>query len=114
MVGMAVVAARKLDDRIAPSGAARQTHSGHDRLGARRHEPNHLQVRDSRRHELGQLHFLPAGRAEGKTRGGGRRHRLHHVGVGVPQDQRPPGADVVDETTAVRIKDVAADAVIVK
>jgi hypothetical protein len=34
--------------------------------------------------------------------------------MGMAEDQRPPGADVVDELIAVGIDDVAADATVVK
>ncbi len=47
-------------------------------------------------------------RAEGGPARGGLRDGAHHVRVGVAQDERPPGADVVDVLRPVRAVEVRA------
>jgi len=46
--------------------------------------------------------------------GGGVLHRLDHLGVGVAEDHRPPGTDVIDICLAVFVPDSGARATLEK
>jgi hypothetical protein len=65
----------------------------------RRHAPDDL---------VGQVDLALRGRAERRPALGRRDHRGHHLGVGVAEDERAPGAHVVDVVVAVDVDDLGA------
>ena len=107
-VGMAVVAALELDQLAAAGGAARQADRTHPGLGPRAHQPHHLDRRHEADDRFGELHFALGRRTEGEAFQHGALHGLDHRRVAMPQDHRPPRADVVDVALAVGIPEVRA------
>ena len=95
-VGVAVIAAFELDDAAAAGESAGEPQCRHRRLGTRADEAHQLQPGDKSREQLGHLGFELGRRAEGKSAAGRVPHRRDDVGLGVPEHERPPGADVVE------------------
>jgi hypothetical protein len=107
-VAMAVVTALELDDHIAPGEAARQADRAHRSLGAGRHQAHHVHARHALHQQLGQFDLSLGWRAEGKALGRRLLHGSHRVGIGMTEDQRSPGTDVVEVGLAVGIPDPRA------
>jgi len=106
-----VVAALELEHPVAVRDRPREPHRGHRRLGPGRDEPYPL----DRRHRVDDLRReLDLGlrrRAEARPVERGAAHRLDRLGIGVPEDQRPPRLHPVDERAAVgRLEEGAAAA----
>ena len=109
VVGVAVVAARKLDDQVAPLGAARETNRAHRCFGARRHKTHHIEAWVHRRDAFGEQHLRFARRAKGRALGGGASDRLDDGGVRVAKDQRTPRLHKVEPFVAVDVEGAAAE-----
>ena len=93
---MAVVAARELDHPVAPGHGAREPQRAHRRLGAGADEPHHLD-RGNRVDDLGRELDLGLGRgAERRAAVRGGVDRCERLGIGVAEDQGPPGLHPVD------------------
>src|SRR6185436_1793491 len=107
-VGVTVIAAVKLHDHVAAGGGAREPYRRHRRFGAAVHEPQHLERRHPAPDFLGQLYLGLAGRAVGPAAARGVAHRLEHGRMRMTEDQRPPGADVVDIALAVDVVELRA------
>ncbi len=107
-VGVAVVAAFEFDEQVAPGVAARQADGAHGGFGAGGDEAHHVEAGDEFDELFGQVDFSFCGRAEGEAVGGSFLHGADDVGVGMADDQRPPGADVIEVTLAVGIPEVGA------
>ena len=104
---MPVVAAGELDDELASGEAARQADGGHRRLGPGRDEAEPLD--GSATHDLlGQLDLGSGGRAVRRAAGDRLRDGGEDLGVGVPEQHRPPAADEVDVLVAVGVGEVGA------
>ena len=107
-VGVAVVATFELDDLAATGRAARQANRTHRCLSARTDQPHHL----DRRHELddffGEFDLALGRRTERKTFQQRFLHRVHDSRMTVPQNHRPPGADVVDIPFVIGVPEVGA------
>ena len=101
-VDVPVVAAGELDDLRAAGEATGQPDRRHGGLGAGVDQADLLD-RGAVDDLGGQLHLTRGGRAEAGAPGGGGLHGLHHLRVGVPEDQRTPGADQVDVAAAVGV-----------
>ena len=112
MIGVAVVAAFKFHDQIAPGVAARQTQRAHRRLRAGGDHAHHLhrwdQLADQRRHLSFQLRRHAKGRAVFKSL----LDRSHNRWMAVSQDQRTPGADHIHIGLTVDVDDVGTFAVL--
>ena len=67
VVGVAVIAAGELDERIAPGRTAREPDRAHGRFGPRRHQSHHLETIHRGAERLGQLDFAGGGSAVGRT-----------------------------------------------
>ena len=107
-VGVAVVAARELEDAVAVGRAAREPDRAHRGLRAGRDQP-HLLHRRHRVHDLlGEVHLPLGRRAEGRPVCGRLLHGLDDLGVGVAEDERPPRHDPVDVAAALGVLDVGA------
>ena len=107
-IRVAVVAARELDDLVAPGGAACQAHRRHGGLGAAGDQPQHLQAGHPGTHLAGQAHLALGGGAVAGAVGGGRGHRPDDRGRGVAQDAGAVALDVVDVAVALHVPDVSA------
>ena len=110
-IGVAVVAPLELDDAVAAGEGAGEAQGGHGRLRARANEPHQLDRWHRIHHQPRQLHLQLRGRAEA---GAALRRPLEDLDdgwVGVAQDQRPPGEDVVDVLVTVHVVDARAAAV---
>ena len=107
-VGVTVVAARELEDAVAPGEPAREPKCAHRRLGARGDEPHLLDRRHGVDDLLGQLDLPLRRRAEGRPVGSGFLHRLDHLRIGVAEHERAPGHDPVDVALPVRVPEVRA------
>ncbi len=105
-VGMAVIAAFELHDPVAPRGAARQTDGTHGGLGAGVDEAHLLDRRHELAHPPRELRFQCRRRAEAEPPGRHLLHRADHLGVRMPDDHRPPGADVIDVAPPRRVHHV--------
>lgn len=103
---MTVVAPGELDHLGAPGEPAGEPDRRHGRLGPAGHEPDLLQRRDALDHRLGQRDLALGGRAEGRAARDRLLHGGDHLGVRVPEDHRPPGADEVDVLTPVGVGQV--------
>ena len=102
-VGVAVVAAGRLEDPVAMRERARETQRAHRRLRPRGDEAHLLDRRhgvDDLRRELD----LRLGRGA-VARAAQRRlpHGLDRLRVGVTEDERPPGHDPVEEAAALGV-----------
>ena len=107
-VGVAVVAAGELDESIAMCKGSRKPHRGHRGLGARGDEPDPLDRRHRVDELCGQLDLSLGRCAEAGSLERRLAHCLHGLGVGVPEDQRPPGLDRVEQEPAIGRLEVGA------
>ncbi len=107
-VGVPVVAARELDDRLAAGERARKPQRAHRRLGARGHEADELDARQRIADEPRELELERARRAEARTTADCVLQRGDHPWVRVAEDQRPPREDVVDVAIPVDVDEVGA------
>src|SRR5919197_5248137 len=107
---MAVVAAVELDDLLASGERARQPDRRQRGLGTGVDEADHLDRRKGLADQLGKLDLAPGRRAEAGAVAGALGNRLDDAGVGVSEDQRSPGAEVVEILIAVLVPDPGAEA----
>jgi hypothetical protein len=107
-VGVAVVAAGELEDPVAAGRAAREAQRAHRRLGPRRDEANLLDRGHGVDELLRERHLALGRRAEGRPRRSRLLHGLDDLGIGVPEDERPPGHHPVEIAVALRVPDVGA------
>ena len=107
-VDVAVIGARELEHLLAAGGGPREADGGHRGLGPRGGHAQHLDALHPPHDLAGQLDLARGRRAEAGAVGGRRGERLEHVRMGVPVDQRAPGADVVDEAVAVDVDEFGA------
>jgi hypothetical protein len=107
-VGVAVVAARELEDAVAAGRAAREPERAHRRLRPGGDEPHLLDRGNGVDELLGERHFALRRRAVGRSCGGGLLYGLDHLGIGVAEDERAPGEDPVEIAVALGIPEVSA------
>jgi len=110
MIGVAVIAARVLHDEIAAREGARQANRAHHRFRAGRYETHLFETGIRRGHALGQFDFRRARRTVRAAELGRLGDGLHHIGMGVSQNQRAPGIHEVEITTPVSVVQVRAGA----
>ena len=112
-IGMAVVAALELDDLVAPREATCQTDGTHRRLRPRVHHTHTLyRGEELRANKLCHLDLTGITSPVARTLLQLTADSLLDGRVSVPEEQGPPGADVVDVFIAIDVKDVGALAVI--
>ena len=105
---MTVITAFELEDLVAPGVAARQPDRAHRCLGPGTDHADELQ----RGHQFAQspchLRFDQGRRtvAEAPVHGG--MYRAQHLGMGVAENHRTPGADVIDIGATSGVVDVGA------
>ena len=102
-VGVAVVAAFKLDDGVAAGEATRQADGAHRRFGAGADQTHHVQAGQMCAQLLGNLHFRLGRRAEGQAFERRLAHRLDDGRMRMAGNGRPPGADIVDIRCTVSV-----------
>ena len=107
-VDVAVVAARELEHAVAARRRAREPDRAHRRLGARGDETHLLHGRHSVDDLGGELDLALGGRAEARPVAGRRPHGLDRLRIGVPEEERPPGHDPVEQAPAVGVLEVRA------
>ena len=105
-----VVGAREFDDEVPAGCSSRDPQRAHHRLGARRGEAKTLHRRHRPLDRLAQLDLERVRRAQGKTVRGCTHHRLDDRRMGVAEDGRPPGTDVVDIAPSVGVPDMRSAA----
>ena len=102
-VRMAVIAALKLDDDIAPGSGTSQADGRHGGLGSGTDEAHLLDRREARDDALGQVGLGASGSAKAGGAPGNAFNGLHHRGKRVAQDHRAPRTEVIDVAIAVRV-----------
>ena len=105
-VDVAVVIARELDQLVAASEPAGETHGAHRRLGAAAHHPHLLDARHGRDDQFSKPALGLGGRAVARARGECPFDCGDHSRVAVAEDHRAPGADVVEIRVAVDVGEV--------
>src|SRR5699024_1860884 len=107
-VGMAVVAAFKLDDFWPTGGPARQADGAHGGLGSGTDQAHLLHGRHQCGDSFGKFDFAFRGGAKRQATAGGVLDGLDDVRVGMTQDGRTPRADVINVLGVVGIPDMGA------
>ena len=107
-VGVAVVGAGELDDDLAPGSGAGEADGAHRSLGAGAGHAQHLDRGDAIGDLLGKLDLGGGWGAVGGAAPRRLDQRGEDRGVGVAEDQRPPGADPVEVAVAVDIDQLTA------
>ena len=107
-IDVPVIAAFELDGQVPARESARHPQRAHRRFGARVHQPHHLHRRHRAADHLGQFDFALGGRAEAGADLQHLARSLQCTGKAVAQNQRPPGAHVVDVLVAVDVEDARA------
>ena len=105
-IHVAVIAAFEFDDEVAAGEAARHPDGRHGGFGAGVHQAHHFDRRHGAANGLRQFDFPLGGSAEtgsdGERAFDGRENR----GVAMAEQQRTPGADVIDVLVAIDVEDV--------
>ena len=102
---MTVVAALELHNEISSGRRAREPHRRHRRLSATVHEAHHLEARHPALNFFGEVDLGLTRCAVRPPALGRVSHRVEHGWVGVTENQRTPGADVVDIAAALDVGD---------
>ncbi|KAF1852355.1 hypothetical protein Lal_00037083 [Lupinus albus] len=107
-IGVAVVAAFELDDLVAPGGATGQAQRAHGGFGAGGDQADLFDGGHQLDDLFGHLDFSLGRCTEGQAACGCLLYRLDHFRMGVADDGRAPGADVVDVALAFGIPEPGA------
>jgi hypothetical protein len=107
-VGVAVIAAGRLEDPVAFRVRPREPERAHRGFGPGRDEPHLLHRRHRVDDLLGELDLRLGRGAEARAAERRLAHGLDRVGIGVAEQERPPGHDPVEEPAAVPGLDVCA------
>ena len=107
-IAVAMVAAFKLHNLVAPSKTASRTNGAHRCLGPAVHHANHLHTRHEAHHKLREFGFEPARSPETETVLRRLGNRLDNGIVSMAQEHRPPTAYIIDVVVTIHIVDVTA------
>ena len=107
-IRVAVVAAVELDDFVAPGESAREADGAHARFRARIAHANLLHARHERTNQLRHRDFERIRDAEARAFFSGGFDGGNDFRMGVAENRRPPGADVINQFIAVHVPDVRA------
>ena len=107
-VGVTVITAGELDDLVPAGERPGEPDGAHGRLGAAVHQPQQLDGGHEVDDELGKFHLERGGRSVTRAPPHRLLQRLDHPRVGVAQDQRAPGEDVVQIAVAVDVVEIGA------
>ena len=105
-VDVAVVAAGELHDAVAARKTTGHAERAHRGFGPRADHPHLFDRGDRLDDHLGQFRLRFGRRAEARPLGEGRFDGSDDLGMGVPQDQRAPRADVIDQAITVDVDEV--------
>ena len=105
-VRMAMIATLELNQQVAAGVAARQPNGAHRRLGPGTDQANHFQRRQQLAQQVRHVDLAFGRCAEGESLERRFLHRGDHLRVGVAENQRPPGTDIIDVALAVGVGDV--------
>ena len=105
---MAVVAAFKLDDRVASGKATREADGAHRGLGARTHQSHHVEAGQHLAEQFGYLDLASVGAPKDRPFERRLLYRANHRWMSVTGNRRAPGAHVVDVGSPVGIPYPAA------
>ncbi len=105
-VGMTVIAAFELDDVFAFCISARQADCGHGRFRARADEANFLHVREGGQHQFCKISFRRSRCSEAGSVARCADDGVEDIRLGMAENKRSPGSDVVDVFVFVRVPDV--------
>ena len=107
-VHMPMIAALELHDQITPGESTRQSDRRHRRFRSAAHHPHFFDGGHPLTDRFGHVHLIGIRNAKAHPLLGGVIDRLqHHLGR-MPQNGRPPGADIIDERFAVHILNAAS------
>ena len=107
-VRMSVIAALEFDDLIPLRIPPRYPDRTHHRLRAGADQTAHLHGRDQLRKQFCHLHLLFRRRAVGQSVSARLPDLFDHSGMGMSQDSRSPGTDIVDHLISIHIHDPAS------
>src|ERR1700694_3367476 len=102
---MPVIAAFKLHNVFAFCISPRQPDGRHRRLGPGTHKADFLQVRKRRNYQLGEVGLDRRRGSEACPIAHRGQNGIEYVGRGVPKNQRPPRAHIINELIFVRVPD---------
>jgi len=103
-----VITTFKLDDAITLGESAGQADGRHGGFRSGADEAHHLHARHGFDDEFGELGFAGSGSAETGAVARGALDRCDDFWMRVPEDERSPGADVVDVLVAVGVPHAGA------
>ena len=103
---MPVIATFKLDGDIASGEASRYAEGAHGGLGTGVHQAHQFHGRYHFANGLGHLDFLLGRCAEAGSPPHGFLQSGENFRMPVPDQQRPPGPDVIDELIAIGIENM--------
>ena len=106
-IGMAMITADELQHLGASGHATGQTQGGHGRLRARVHHAHHIHAGERVHDHAGKLDLGGTGSAVAGALSGGFDDRLGHLGMGMPEQHRPPRFHEIDHLLAVHGDHVA-------
>ena len=107
-IDVAMITACEFDNEIATGESASQSHGAHRRFRAGRDHAHHLDRRHRFVNQFREFAFefgrsaIAAAVASRFDRG------MDHTRVRMPQNHRPPGADIVDVTVAIDVEEISA------
>ena len=101
-----MVAAREFDDFVSSCDTTGDANGAHGRFGAAAYESHTLHARNSSDDEFREMRLHFGWRSERSSSRGSLADSVDHLGVGMAEDHRPPGADVIDVAIAIDIKKV--------
>src|SRR5262249_44544597 len=107
-IGMAVVPAFELKNKIALGDAADEAHGAHGGLGATRNKTNLLDGRDSLGDQRREFEFQFGGGSETGAASGLFGNGVHDSGMRVAKEQGAPGADIVKKLVAIYVVEIGA------
>src|SRR6266513_3370474 len=102
---MAVVAAVKFNDLVAPSESARQANARHRRLGPAVDHPDLLNRWHPLADQFRQFHFERVRNSKTQSARGRIPHVVDHNFRGVTENSRTPTPDVIDEFPSIDVPD---------
>src|SRR4029079_6148283 len=105
---MTVIVARHFDNHLAAGETTGETDRAHRGFRTRVHQAQHLDRRDGRDDQLGQLVFSGGRRAEAERSIDGVVNRRDDLRMLMAKDHWPPGADVVDVAVAIDVEEIGA------
>ena len=105
---MAMIASIKLDDFVAPRKSARQTNGAHARFRAGIGHPDFLDRGHELANSLRHFHFIRVWNAKTGSFLRGGLYCRNDFGMGMAQDGRAPGTDIINQLITVHVPNTRA------